>query len=91
MRPGLVLRGANIWWATISPLVHRVKQNATPQAAQLFLTQPAFSDKFPEDEREVRVPVVVLAVDLFAAFRQIMFQIPQIRWLLDFVAICFAC
>jgi len=32
-----------------------------PQAAQLFLTESAFSQKFSEDERELRVPAVVLA------------------------------
>jgi hypothetical protein len=42
------------------------------QAKQLFLTEPAFSEKFPEDERELRVPVVVLAIELFTAFGQVM-------------------
>src|SRR4029077_18650666 len=33
--------------------------------------------------RESRIPIVVLAVDLFTALGQVMFQVPQIRRLLD--------
>ena len=39
--------------------------------------------EFPEHVRELRVPVVVLAIDLFTALGQVMFQVSQIRRLRD--------
>src|ERR1035437_6695939 len=41
--------------------------------------------------RQLRVPVVVLAINLFTAFGQVMFQVPQIRRLLDLAGhlLCF--
>src|SRR6516164_941088 len=62
-----------------------------PQAAQLFLMDPPFSEKSPEDKVELRVSIVVLAIDLFTAFGQVMFQVPQICRLLDLTGflLCF--
>jgi len=62
-----------------------------PQATQFFLTEPPFLQEFPEHVRELRVAVVVLAIDLFTAFGQVMFQVPQIRRLLDLAGhlLCF--
>jgi hypothetical protein len=53
------------------------------QSAQIFLTQSAFVQKFPEHVRESRIPIVVLTVDLLTTLRQVTFQVPQIRRLLD--------
>jgi hypothetical protein len=47
-----------------------------------------FLGKVPEDKVELRVPIVVLAVDLLTAFGQVMFQVPQIRRLLEEVSFC---
>ena len=52
-------------------------------AAELFLAQPGFAERFPENERELRAPVAVRAIDLFAALGQIILQVPQIGRLLD--------
>jgi hypothetical protein len=43
---------------------------------QFFLAESAFLQEFPEDVREVRIPIVVLVVDLFTAFSQVMLQVP---------------
>ncbi len=66
-------------------------QLVLPQAAQLFLAESLFVQKFPEDVRELRVSVVVFAVNLFTTFGQVMFQVPQIRRPLDLAGhlLCF--
>ena len=66
-------------------------QLVLPKAAQIFLIDPLFSEKSPEDKVELRVPIVVLAIDLLTALGQVMFQVPQICRLLDLVGflLCF--
>jgi hypothetical protein len=53
------------------------------QAPQLFLSEPAFSEKCTQDVRDSRGAELVLAIDLFTAFGQVMFQVPHIGRLLD--------
>jgi len=67
-------------------------QLVLPQAAQIFLIDPLLSEKSPEDKVELRVPIVVLAIDLLTALGQVMFQIPQICRLLDLASLplCFS-
>lgn len=62
-------------------------QLVLPQAAQIFLIDPLFSQKPPEDKVELRVLVVVLAIDLLTALGQLLFQVPQICRLLDLAAL----
>ena len=41
-----------------------------PQAAKIFLPDPLFSGKSPEDKVELRVSIVVFAIDLLTALGQ---------------------
>jgi hypothetical protein len=56
---------------------------SSPRPAKIFLIDPLFSEKSPEEKVELRVPIVVLAIDLLTAFGEVMFQDPQICRLLD--------
>jgi hypothetical protein len=57
------------------------------QPVQLFLAEAAFSDKVPEDERENRVPVVVLCGRSLCGFGSDSLPVPRgptaahFRWL----------
>jgi len=53
------------------------------QAVQLVLVESVFVQKSPEHLRELRIAIVVLAVDLFTTLGQVVFQILQIRRPLD--------
>src|SRR5208282_4378809 len=54
-------------------------------------SESVFVQESPEHIRQLRIPIVVLAVDLFTALGQVVFQVPQIRRLLDLVghSLCF--
>jgi hypothetical protein len=53
------------------------------EAVQLVLVEAATDEEVCEDEREDRVAVVVLAVDLLAALSEVMFQLPEAGRLLN--------
>ena len=60
---------------------------------RLFLTESIFVQESPQHIRKSRTARVVLAVDLFTAFGQVMFQFPQVRpvrliWLAIFFVSC---
>lgn len=65
---------------------------SSPRAAQIFLIDPLFSEKSPEDKVELRVPIVVLVINLRTALGQVMFKVPQICRLLDLAGLllCFS-
>ena len=67
-------------WAVVDLIVHRMLEILlAAQIAQLFLTESAFVQKPPKHLRELRIPIVVLALDLFTTLGQVMFQTPQVR------------
>jgi ABC-type antimicrobial peptide transport system permease subunit len=65
-------------------------QLVLPHAAQIFLPESSFVQKFPEDVRELRVSVVVLAIDLPTTLGQVMFQLPQIFGVFAWLALVLA-
>jgi hypothetical protein len=46
-------------------------QLVLPQTAQLFLAESLFVQESPEHLRELRIPIVVLAVDFFTTLGQV--------------------
>jgi hypothetical protein len=50
---------------------------------QLVLVEAATAEEVCEEEREDRVAVVVLAVDLLAALSEVLFQLPEAGRLLN--------
>jgi hypothetical protein len=64
-------------------------QLVLPQPAQRFLPESLFVQESPKHLRQLRIPIVVLAVDLFTAFGQVMFQLPESAGSLIWFAICF--
>jgi hypothetical protein len=54
-------------------------QVVVAQIAQLFLTESLFVQQSLEHLRELRITIVVFAVDLFTTLGEVMFQVPQIR------------
>jgi hypothetical protein len=53
------------------------RNNGWPAACrrqgQIFLADPLFSEKSPEDKVELRVPIIVVAIDFLTALGQVMF------------------
>jgi hypothetical protein len=50
---------------------------------QIILAKPTLVDQNPEDHYEHRIPVVIFAINLFAALGQIVFQFPESGLLFD--------
>lgn len=69
----------------------RIDQLILPQSAQLLLAESPSVQESPKQLREPRIATVILAVDPFTAFDHVIFQIPQIRQLLNRVGhlLCF--
>jgi len=69
----------------------RIDQLILPQSAKLLLAESPFVQESPKQLREPRIATVILAVDPFTAFDHVIFQIPQIRQLLNRVGhlLCF--
>src|SRR5260370_31119981 len=59
------------------------------EAVQLVLVEAATAEEVCEDEREDRVAVVVLAVDLLSALNEILFQLPEARRLSNLLGLAF--
>jgi len=61
------------------------------QSAQIFLAESIFVQESPQHICKSRTAKVVFAINLFTTLGQVMFQVPQIRRLLDLVghSLCF--
>ena len=66
-------------------------QFVVTQTTQIFLADSAFVQEPPKHVPQLRIAIVVLAVDLFTTFGQVMLQIPQVLGFFDLarLLLCF--
>src|SRR5439155_14325880 len=77
--PGFYLRDQGIWRKNGSASTCLLASRAALPPGVVLRAEVS------EDVRELRIAIVVFVIDLFTAFGQVMFQVPQIRRLLDIV------